>query len=313
MKDFDELLKAVEDRPVRKVALAVAQDAAAIGAVAEAKKQNVAESVLVGNEPEIREVASSAGVSLDGLTIVNEPDPIHAAAAAVKMVSDGKADILMKGFIHTDDLLRCVLDKEFGLRTGCIMSHVFIVEDPDRDKLIFIADAAMNIAPDLEQKAAILLNTVHMASIFGVDDPKVAALAAVELVNPKMPATLDAAGLGTMADRHQYVPTCIVDGPFALDNAVSPEAAHHKKITGPVAGQADILLVPNIEAGNMLVKSLVYFGHRRVIGLLAGARAPVVLTSRADSMEAKLLSIAGAVLMVNVERALQLKVGRVHY
>ncbi|MBL7132776.1 MAG: bifunctional enoyl-CoA hydratase/phosphate acetyltransferase [Phycisphaerae bacterium] len=313
MKDFDELLKAVEDRPVRKVAVAVAQDAAAIGAVAEAKKRNVAESVLVGNEPEIREAAASAGVSLDGLPIVNEPDPIRAAAAAVRMVSTGQADILMKGFIHTDDLLRSVLDKEFGLRTGCIMSHVFVIEDPDRDKLIFIADAAMNIAPDLEQKAAILLNTVHVASIFGVDDPKVGALAAVELVNPKMPATLDASALGTMADRSQYVPACIVDGPFGLDNAVSPEAARHKRITGPVAGQADILLVPSIEAGNILVKSLVYFGHRRVIGLLAGARAPVVLTSRADSMEAKLLSIAGAVLMVNVERSLKLKVGRVHY
>ncbi len=313
MKDFDELLKAVEDRPVRKVAVAVAQDAAAIGAVAEAKKRNVAESVLVGNEPEIREVAASAGVSLEGLPIVNEPDPIRAAAAAVRMVSAGEADILMKGFIHTDDLLRCVLDKEFGLRTGSIMSHVFIVEDPDRAKLIFIADAAMNIAPDLEQKAAILLNTVHVASIFGVHEPKVAALAAVELVNPKMPATLDASALGTMAARSQYVPACTVDGPFGLDNAVSLEAAHHKKITGPVAGQADILLVPSIEAGNMLVKSLVYFGHRRVIGLLVGARAPVVLTSRADSMEAKLLSIAGAVLMVNVERSLKLKVGRVHY
>ena len=313
MKDFEQLLKVVDERPVRKVAVAVAQDAAAVGAVVEAKKRNMAHSVLVGNEREILETADSIGASLEGTPIVNEPDPIRAAAAAVRMVSAGEADILMKGFIHTDDLLRSVLDREFGLRTEAIMSHVFIVEDPERDKLIFITDAAMNIAPDLEQKAAILLNAVHVAKIFGVHEPKVAVLAAVELVNPKMSATLDAAALGTMADRSQYVPDCIVDGPFALDNAVSPEAARYKRITGPVAGEADIFVVPTIEAGNIFVKSLVYFAHRRVIGLLVGARAPVVLTSRADSMEAKLLSIAGAVLMVNVERALQLKIGKVHY
>lgn len=313
MKDFEQLLKVVDERPVRKVAVAVAQDAAAVGAVVEAKKRNMAHSVLVGNEREILEMADSIGASLEGTPIVNEPDPIRAAAAAVRMVSAGEADILMKGFIHTDDLLRSVLDREFGLRTEAIMSHVFIVEDPERDKLIFVTDAAMNIAPDLEQKAAILLNAVHVAKIFGVHEPKVAVLAAIELVNPKMPATLDAAALGTMADRTQYVPDCIVDGPFALDNAVSPEAARYKRITGPVAGEADIFVVPTIEAGNIFVKSLVYFAHRRVIGLVVGARAPVVLTSRADSMEAKLLSIAGAVLMVNVERALQLKIGKVHY
>jgi len=313
MKDFEQLLKVVDERPARRVAVAVAQDAAAVGAVVEAKKRNMAHSVLVGHERKILETADSIGASLEGTPIVNEPDPIRAAAAAVRMVSAGEADILMKGFIHTDDLLRSVLDREFGLRTAAIMSHVFIVEDPERDKLIFVTDAAMNIAPDLEQKAAILLNAVHVARIFGVQEPKVAVLAAVELVNPKMPATLDAAALGTMADRTQYVPDCIVGGPFALDNAVSPEAARYKRITGPVAGEADIFVVPNIEAGNILVKSLVYFAHRRVIGLVVGARAPVVLTSRADSMEAKLLSIAGAVLMVNVERALQLKIGKVHY
>ena len=313
MKDFEQLLKAVDKRPVRKVAVAAAEDAAAIGAVVEARKRNVAHSVLVGNEREILETADSIGASLEDTPIVNEPDPIRAAAAAVRMVSTGEADILMKGFIHTDDLLRSILDRECGLRTEAIMSHVFIAEDPEQEKLMFITDAAMNIAPDLEQKAAILLNVVHLARTFGVRDPKVAVLAAVELVNPKMPATLDAAALGTMSDRTQYVPHCIVDGPFALDNAVSPEAARHKRITGPVAGEADIFVVPNIEAGNIFVKSLVYFAHRRVIGLVVGARAPVVLTSRADSMEAKLLSIAGAVLMVNVERALQLKIGKVHY
>jgi phosphate butyryltransferase len=219
----------------------------------------------------------------------------------------------MKGFVHTDDFLRGVLNKEYGLRTGSIMSHTFVVEDPARDKLIFITDGAMNVAPDLEQKSAILLNAVYVAQVFGITEPKVAVMAAVELVNPNMQATLDAAALGTMADRAQFSPGCVVDGPFALDNAICPEAARHKKISGRVAGHADILVVPNIEAGNLLAKSLSYFGNRRMIGLLIGASAPVVLTSRADTVEGKLLSIAGAVLMVNVDRSLRLKVGKCHY
>lgn len=313
MRNFDELLTAVEERPPGKVAVAVAQDATVIEAVAQARQRDIAEAVLVGDEPGIRAAAESADVDLDGVEIVHEPDPIRAVAGAVRIVSSGQADILMKGFIHTDDFLRGVLNKEHGLRTGSIMSHVFVAEDRRRDKLLFITDGAMNIAPDLEQKAAILLNAVYLANLFGINDPKVAVLAAVELVNPQMQATLDAAALGTMADRTQYVPHCVVDGPFALDNAVSPEAARHKKITGPVAGQGDILVVPTIECGNVLAKSFVYFAGCRMIGLLIGAKAPVVLTSRADNTEAKLLSIAGAVLMVNMHRVLQLKIGKVHY
>jgi len=313
MKDFDALLRLVKKHPVRKVAVAVAQDPTVIEALDEARKREIAEAVLVGDEREIREAAESVHVSLGDTPIVNVEDPIQALATAVKMASSGEAEILMKGYIHTDDFLRAVLSKEYGLRTGSIMSHVFIAEIPEQKKLIFITDGAMNIAPTLEQKAAILLNAVHLANIFGVMNPKVAVLAAVELVNPAMPATVDAAALAQMAERRQYVPACIVDGPFALDNAVSARAAEHKKITGPVAGQADILLVPSIEAGNMLAKSLVYFGNHRLVGLLVGAKTPVVLTSRADTMESKMLSIAGAVLMVNIKRALQFKVGKVHY
>ncbi len=313
MKNFDELLEAVEAHPLRKVAVAVAQDPSVIQAVVEARRRNIAEAVLVGDAGEIRSAAESAGMGLEGLEVMDEPDPIAAVAAATRIVSTGKADILMKGYVHTDDFLRGVLNKDYGLRTGAIMSHVFVVEVRPWDRLVFITDGAMNIAPDLEQKAAILLNAVYLASVFGLAEPRVAVLAAVELVNPKMPATLDAAALGTMADRRQYMPNCIVDGPFALDNAISVRAARHKRITGPVAGQADILVVPDIEAGNILAKSLVYFGGHRIIGLLVGARAPVVLTSRADTHEAKLLSIAGAVLMVNMTRRLKLKIGRVHY
>jgi phosphate butyryltransferase len=219
----------------------------------------------------------------------------------------------MKGYVHTDDFLRGVLDKQHGLRAGSILSHVFVAEMREQERLVFVTDGAMNIAPDLKQKAAILLNAVHLANIFGITKPRVAVMAAVELVNPAMSATVDAACLAKMMDRNQYVPACTVDGPLALDNAVSLLAAQHKRIAGPVAGQADILLVPNIECGNMLAKSLVYFARHRLVGLLVGARAPVVLTSRADSAESKLLSIAAAVLMVNAKREFQLKIGRVHY
>ncbi len=313
MKDFEALLRLVAKHPVRRVAVAVAQDPSVIQAVEEARTRDIAEAVLVGDEREIAEAAESVGVSLDEFRVMHEADPLGAVDRAVSMVSSGGADILMKGYTHTDDFLRGVLNKEHGLRTGSIMSHVFIAEFRELDKLIFITDGAMNIAPDLEQKSAILLNAVHLANIFGVMTPKVAVLGAVELVNPAMPATVDAAALAKMADRRQYVPASTVGGPFALDNAISVAAAKHKKITGPVAGEADILVVPNIEAGNMLAKSLVYFAHHRLIGLLMGAKAPVVLTSRADTMESKMLSIAGAVLMVNMKRALQLKVGKVHY
>ncbi len=313
MKEFDTLLDLVESHPVRKVAVAVAQDGSVIEAVEEARQRNIAQAILVGDERAIRQAAESVGVSLEATPIVDEPDPIRAIAAAVRLVSSGSADILMKGYVHTDDFLRGVLDKQYGLRTGSVMSHVFVAEVREMDKLLFITDAAMNIAPDLEQKAAILLNAVYLANLFGATNPKVAVLAAVELVNPTMPATVDAASLAKMADRRQYVPGCVVDGPFALDNAISSAAAQHKRIGGPVAGQADILLVPNIEAGNLLAKSLVYFSHSRLIGLLIGAKSPVVLTSRADTKESKLLSIAGAVLMVNMDRVLMLKVGKVHY
>ncbi len=313
MKHFDELLALVEPHPIRKVAVAVAQDPTLIEAAVEAKRARIAEVILVGEGDRIREAAETAGAPLEDARIVDRPDPLQAVAEAVRLVSSGEADILMKGYVHTDDFLRGVLDTEGGLRTGSVMSHVYIAEVREKDKLLFITDAAMNIAPDLDRKADILLNAVYLANLFGVTNPKVAALAAVELVNPAMPATVDASVLAKMADRHQYVPACTVDGPFALDNAVSPLAAKHKRLGGPVAGVADILLVPTIECGNMLAKSLVYFGGHRIIGLLVGARAPVVLTSRADSAEAKRLSMAGAVLMVNRKRELRLKIGKVHY
>jgi len=313
VKNFDSLLKLVADHPRRRLSVAVAQDHTVLAAVKAAQERSLIQPVLFGDRDAILAAGERAGYEPQDAEIVHEPDPVKAALAAVSLASSGEADMVMKGYIHTDDFLRAVLHREKGLRAGSIMSHVFIAENRPLDRLLFIADGAMNIAPTLEQKAAILLNTVHLANAFGVMRPKVALLAAVELVNPLMPATLDAAALAQMSRRHQLSVDCQVDGPFALDNAVSAMAAKHKKIEGPVAGGADVLLVPNIEAGNMLAKALVYLGGCRLAGLLVGAKAPVVLTSRADSAEAKLLSIASAVFTINLQRTLWLKVGKVHY
>jgi phosphate butyryltransferase len=221
--------------------------------------------------------------------------------------------MLMKGHVHTDDFLRAVVHHESGLRCLDVrMSHVFILEAKTVGRLLFVTDGAMNIAPDLEQKAQIALNAVYLARCFGIEKPKVGVVAAVELVNPNMPATLDAAAFAAM-DRRGQVPYCIVDGPFGLDNAVSVEAARVKGITGPVAGQCDILLMPDIEAGNIMVKTFSFLGGGRTAGVVVGATVPIVLTSRADMPDARLFSLATAALMANMARDACLKIGKVHY
>ena len=313
MKNFDELLDLIKDKPVRNVAVAAADDDSVIEAVQLAQQSNIARAVLIGRKEGIMEKAAKINFAIKEEDVIDEPDDIRAAAKAVAMAASGQADIVMKGYIHTDDFLRALLNRENGLRTGVVMSHVFIIEVPEFDRFLFVTDGAMNIAPDLQQKAEIILNAVHLANLFGVMRPKVAVLAAVELVNPNMPVTLDAAVLAKMSERDQFRPEVIIDGPFALDNAISEIAAKHKKIDGPVAGVADILMVPDIEAGNMLAKSLVYFGHYRLAGILMGASSPVVLTSRADSAESKMLSIAAAVMKVTAQRLLRLKIGKLHY
>ncbi|MFH1469801.1 MAG: bifunctional enoyl-CoA hydratase/phosphate acetyltransferase [Pseudomonadota bacterium] len=313
MNTFSQVEEAIKDYPVRRVAVAVAQDGAALEAVAQAQERDIAHALLVGDRDAIEAIAEEKGLDLGEAEIQHEPDPLKAAAAAVAAVHDGRADILMKGYLHTDDFLRALLHKEHGLRTEAILSHVFLVEQPGREGFLFVTDSAMNITPDLERKAAIILNAVHTAQVFGLPEPRVAVLAAVEVVNPAMPATLDAAALNSMFQRRQFSPRCVIDGPFAFDNAVNAIAAHHKKIDGPVAGRADVLVVPNIESGNILVKCMVHVANLPVAGLLVGARAPVVLTSRADSAQAKLASIACAVFTANVQRELRLKVGKFHF
>lgn len=309
---LSQILEEARKRPPVRVAVAVAEETSVLEAVRQAQEAGIATPCLVGDEQKIRNLSEKVSLVLADGQVVNEPEDVAAASRAAGLVRAGQADVLMKGHIHTDDFLRAVLNKEAGLRAGVVMSHVFILQAPQADRLIFVTDGAMNIAPDFVQKAEIILNAVYLARLFGYDCPKVAVLAAVELVNPAMPVTIEAAALGTMSERGQF-PDCIVEGPLAMDNAVSVEAAERKRLSGPVPGRADILVVPNIEAGNILVKTFAHLGGGRLAGVLVGASAPVVLTSRADSAEAKMYSIAAAILMASLARAGRLKVGKVHY
>jgi phosphate butyryltransferase len=296
LKKFDDILDAVKNKSPKRVAVAAAQDDAVLEAVQGAHKQKLADFTLVGDIDKIKATADKLGITLNDVQMIHEPDDRKAAYRAVALVSSGEADVLMKGLINTADFLRAVLDKEIGLRTGRVLSHIAVYQLPGFDRLIMITDGGMNIAPTLQQKADIIQNSVQLANVLGIKPAKIAILAAVEVVNPDMPATLEAAALAKMAERGQ-IKGAIVDGPLALDNAISMEAAQHKGINSPVAGMADILVTPDIEAGNMLGKSLVYIANGKIAGLILGAAKPVVVTSRADTYEAKIMSIAlGALL-----------------
>ena len=291
IRNFADLRHAVKGLPPRRAAVAVAQDDAVLTAVQAAKEQGLADFILVGDKEKIASLADSLQIDISGLAIIHQTDNRRAAYEAVALVSGGQADVLVKGLVSTSDLLKAVLDKDVGLRTGRVLSHAAVFEIPGFDRLITITDGGMNIAPNLQQKADIIQNSVELVKVLGTSPAKVAVLAAVEAVNSDMPATLEAAALAKMADRGQ-IRGAVVDGPLALDNAVSLEAARHKGIESPVAGCADILLVPNIEVGNTLGKSVLYFAGGQMAGLILGAAKPVVVTSRADTFEGKLLSIA---------------------
>jgi len=253
------------------------------------------EFTLVGDARRITELASSVGLDLSGVVVMDEPDTTKAARLAVGMVSAGQAGILMKGLVPTADFLRAVLDREVGLRTGKLLSHVAIFRSPRYDRFFYLTDGAMMVAPTLEEKVQIIENAAGVAHRLGNETPKVACVAAVEVVNPAMPETIEAAALAKMSDRRQ-IKGCIVDGPLGLDNAVSVESAQHKGVGGPVAGQADIILAPDIAAGNAIYKTMIYFGDIESAAVVAGARAPIVLTSRSDSPRARLLSLAVAIV-----------------
>ena len=269
------------------IAVAVAQDSEVLSAIEDARRLGLANAILVGDEKQIRQVADELSISLAPYTVVHETDVTLCCRKAVSFVREGKADVLMKGLVDTAIVMKEVLQGDTGLRTDRLLSHVAVFEVPGFEKLFYLSDAAMNIAPDVEQKKQIILNAVDVAHALGISEPIVACVCAVEKVKAKMPATIEAATLSEAG-----LPGCQVIGPLALDNAISVEAAHHKGITDPRAGHADILLMPDIEAGNIMYKSLVFLGKARNAGIIIGAKAPIILTSRADSHESKLNSIA---------------------
>ena len=295
-KNFDDLVSILKEVPTKKVAVAVAQDEPVLEAIKEATENNIAEAILVGDKQQIQEIAKKIDLDLSDYEIMDIKDPKKATLEAVKLVSSGHADMLMKGLVDTATFLRCVLNKEVGLRTGKLMSHVAVFEIENLDRLLFLTDAAFNTYPEFKDKVGMINNAVVVAHACGIDVPKVASICPVEVVNASMASTVDAALLAKMSDRGQ-IKGCIVDGPFALDNAISEEAAHHKGVTGPVAGKADVLLLPNIETANVMYKTLTYFSKSKNGGLLVGTSAPVILTSRADSFETKVNSIALAALV----------------
>ncbi|MFA5480436.1 MAG: phosphate butyryltransferase, partial [Candidatus Muiribacteriota bacterium] len=284
IKSMDDVKRKACTGRKRILSVAVAQDAEVLLAVNDAAKNNIVEPLLVGDKEKIEEIAKKHNIDVSSWEIQDVKVDAEAALQAVKNVSSGKADMIMKGLVSTGTFLKAVLNKEFGLRTGSLLSHVAVIESENYHKLLAVTDAAMNIAPDLAAKMDIVKNSVKVMRALGVELPKVACIGAVETVNPDMPATIDAAILSKMNERKQ-ITDCVVDGPLALDNAVSEEAAKHKGIVSPVAGQADILLLPDIEAGNVLYKALVFIAKVKLAAIIVGAKAPIVLTSRADSDE----------------------------
>ncbi len=291
LEELSALMERAKSGKPKRIAVAAAADRPVLEAVCGAVQEGIAEPILVGNKGEIEAILDSLGVSAGSIEIVDVPDPVEASVRAVSLIKKGNADILMKGLVATGPLLKAVLDKEGGLRTGGLISHVGVFKSPYYHKLIAVTDAAMNVAPSFEEKVCILTNAADMFHRLGVSEPKIAVLAAVETVNPKMEATIHAAML-TQMNRRNQIKGCLVDGPLALDNAVSKEAAEHKGIVSDVAGDADLLLVPNIESGNLVYKAMNFLGGAVAAGIVLGAGAPIVLTSRADSEETKLYSIA---------------------
>lgn len=295
-KNFDELFTKVKGINKKRVSVAVAQDEPVLEAIKEVVHEGLVEAILVGNKEEILEMAKKINMNLDQVEIIDEKDTKKAALKAVEIVSSGKADMVMKGLVDTATFLRSVLNKEIGLRTGKLMSHVAVFDLEKMDRLLLLTDAAFNTYPDLKAKKDMIGNAVQVANACGIDTPKVAVVAPVEVVNPDMQATVDAALLAKMSDRGQ-IKGCIVDGPFALDNAISEEAAHHKGIVSPVAGKTDILLLPSIDVANVMYKTLTYMSESKNGGVLVGTSAPVILTSRADSFHTKVNSIILAALI----------------
>lgn len=295
-KSFEELISKANQKTLKKVSVSNAQDEPVLQAVKAAKEQNIATAILVGDEAKIREIAASIDMDLTDFEIINEPDTEAAALKAVELVHNDEADILLKGLLETKTFLKSVLNKEVGLRTGKMLSHVCVFEIEGIDRLLFFTDVAFNTYPTLADKVNIINNAVEVAHACGIECPKVAPLCAVETVNPKMQPTVDADNLTKMYEGGDFK-GCQIYGPLSMDLAIDPEAAVHKGVTNPVAGHADILLFPNIDAGNITYKILVRTAKVKIGNVLVGTSAPVVLTSRSDDFQTKLNSIALATVI----------------
>jgi phosphate butyryltransferase len=299
-ESFEDILKQVNEIPTKKLSVANAQDLPVMEAVAEAKAKKIADPILVGDEEKIREIAKQIAFDLSDVRVINEPDMQQAATTAVKLVHDGEADMYMKGALDSKTFLRSVLNKDVGLRTGKTLSHVCVFEIKGIKRLLFLTDVAFLPYPTLEDKEQIINYTVDVCNACGIENPKVAPLAAVEVVNPKMPVTVEAAQL-TKWNEEGRIKNCIVDGPLSMDLAIDPEAAKHKAgaENRKIVGDADVLLFPDIHAGNLVYKTIVHLCEFKNGCILMGTKAPVILTSRSDSKETKINSIALAAVVAH--------------
>ena len=299
---YERLIAATKGMPALPTAVAHPCDETSLRGALEAADAGMIVPILVGPQEKIRNLAKSLGVDIKDVEIVDVPHSQAAAEKAVELVRTAKAELLMKGSLHSDELLGAVTKRDTGLRTGRRISHVFVMDVPTHPETLFITDAAVNIAPDLIAKRDIIQNAIDLYAGLGLGTPKVAILSAVETVTPDIPSTIEAAALCKMADRGQ-ITGGELDGPLAFDNAISPEAARIKGIKSPVAGQAQILVVPDLEAGNMLAKNLTFLSHADAAGIVLGARVPIILTSRADNVRTRLASSAVAMLFAHSLRA----------
>lgn len=291
LENLSQLLKLVKLNKKRTIAVVAAEDEDIIEVVNRAHNMDIADFILIGDKDEIMRVASENHVSLEMHEVIHEPDHKLAAERAVQLVKEGKADALMKGLLHTSTFLKAILNKEKGLNLGRLISQISVLDKEDGKGLQMVTDCAMAIQPNLDEKKQIIENAIELAHKIGYECPKVAILSALEVVNPAINDTMDAAILSKMAERGQ-IKGAIIDGPLALDNAISREAAEHKGIKSPVAGQADIIVVPNLQVGNVLHKTLTYYAHKDIAAAVVGAGAPIIMTSRTDSIQNKLLTMA---------------------
>jgi len=296
IKSLNEIVNIAKQKESRRIAVAAAADRPVLEAVKNAYKENIIVPLLVGNKEEIEKIGREIDFDLSGIEIYDEKNPAKSAVKAVELIKQGKADILMKGLVSTAPLLKAVLDKEKGLTTGSTLSHFALVESPYYHKLIGVTDAAMNIAPEFNEKVQIIKNSLGLFHSLGIQEPKVAIVGPLEVVNPKIDSTSHGAMLAVMNKRNQ-IKGCKIDGPLAMDNAVSKEAAEHKGIESEVAGDADILVAPDLNSGNIMYKTLMFLGGATSAAVILGAKVPIVLTSRADTDKSKMMSIALAAAM----------------